>query len=234
MSIEQVDNAVEIAANKLSYMESLYEQVKDQVNTLQYTIEGLLKNIEALKYKISILDKIAFACEQNCKRTEQQLQALTAKKDRLEKWIAKNSNNDELKHIVQANVKAALSENKQVLSIALTALLQTLKSDPQMINIIYKILTANHGEQYEDHNNNDNAIKYLESNKDDILDLDEKHYENLVEVLTDDSIYTAAYSNRIPSLPQSSSTFPNLATQSDNFRIEDSEICHNSKGDIAD
>jgi hypothetical protein len=43
MSIEQVDNAVEIAANKLSYMESLYEQVKDQVNKLQYTIEGLLK-----------------------------------------------------------------------------------------------------------------------------------------------------------------------------------------------
>jgi len=41
------------------------------------------------------------------------------------------------------SVKAVLSENKQVISVAFTALIQTLTSDPQMINIIYKILTAN-------------------------------------------------------------------------------------------
>ena len=39
-----------------------------------------------------------------------------------------------------------------------------------MINIIYKILTANDGEQYED-KNNDNNIKYPEYNKNNILDL---------------------------------------------------------------
>ena len=61
-----------------------------------------------------------------------------------------------------------------------------LTSDPKMINIIYKILTANDAEQHKDDNNdnNGNAIKYLESNKDNILDLVEKHYENLVEALT--------------------------------------------------
>ena len=36
------------------------------------------------------------------------------------------------------SVKAVLSENKQVISVAFTALIQTLTSDPQMINIIYK------------------------------------------------------------------------------------------------
>jgi hypothetical protein len=49
-----------------------------------------------------------------------------------------------------------------------------------MINIIYKILTANDGEQDKD-NNNDNVIKYLESNKDSILNLGEKNYENLLK-----------------------------------------------------
>jgi hypothetical protein len=44
-----------------------------------------------------------------------------------------------------------------------------------MINIIYKILTANDGEQHKDNNNNYNAIKYLESNKDNLLDLAEKN-----------------------------------------------------------
>jgi uncharacterized protein (DUF3084 family) len=74
----------------------------------------LLKNIEALKYKISILDKTAFACEQDCRRKEQQLQELTDKKDRLEKLIANvlNSDNEgysKLKQIVKEYVKAALS-----------------------------------------------------------------------------------------------------------------------------
>jgi hypothetical protein len=48
--------------------------------------------------------------------------------------------------------------------VSFTALLQTLKSDPQMVNLIYSIVTANDGEQHKD-NNNDNVIKYLESNK---------------------------------------------------------------------
>ena len=107
-----------------------------------------------------------------------------------------------------------------------------------MINIIYKILTANDAEQHKDDNNdnNGNAIKYLESNKDNILDLAEKHYENLVEALTNDSISRSASSSSNPtlSLPQSSSIFPGPSKQSDIHRIEESEIHHNSKGNIAD
>jgi predicted transport protein len=63
-----------------------------------------------------------------------------------------------------------------------------------MINIIYKILTANDGEQDKD-NNNDNVIKYLESNKDNLLDLAEKYYESLVEALTNNAISAAASSS---------------------------------------
>jgi hypothetical protein len=37
MSIEQVVNAVDIAIHKLPYMETLYRQIKDEVNKLQYT-----------------------------------------------------------------------------------------------------------------------------------------------------------------------------------------------------
>ena len=40
-----------------------------------------------------------------------------------------------------------------------------------MINIIYKILTANDREQYKDNNNNDNVIKYHQPNNDNLLDL---------------------------------------------------------------
>jgi hypothetical protein len=109
-----------------------------------------------------------------------------------------------------------------------------------MINIIYKILTANNGEQHED-NNNDNAINYPEFNKDSLLYLAEKHYENLVETLTINVINAAGASsssspNPSSSLPQSSSPIcQNLSNQSDIYKIEESETFHyNSIADIAD
>src|SRR5215213_4953002 len=196
MSVEQVVNFIDIASNRLPYMESLYEQAKEQVDKLQYTIQGLLRNIDALKYKISLLDKTAFICEQDCKRTEQQLQELIAKKERLEKLIANvlNSDNEgysKIKQLVKENVKATLSENKQVISLAFTALLQTLTSDPKMINIIYKIQATSDHQQHKN-DNNDNAIKYLEFNNDALLDLAEKHYESLVKTLTNNAIALTA------------------------------------------
>ena len=59
-----------------------------------------------------------------------------------------------------------------------------------MIDIIYKILTANDTEQHED-DNNDNVTKYLEYSKDSLVDLAEKNYENLVEALTNNAIDNA-------------------------------------------
>jgi uncharacterized lipoprotein YehR (DUF1307 family) len=69
MSIEEVVNAVEIDIHKLPHMESLYKQAKDEAEKMQRTIQRLVNDIEALKYKILILDKTAFYIEQECKRT---------------------------------------------------------------------------------------------------------------------------------------------------------------------
>jgi hypothetical protein len=71
MSIEQVVNAADIAANKLPYMESLYGQAKGEAEKMQRTIQRLANDISALELKISILDKTAFSIEQDCKRKEQ-------------------------------------------------------------------------------------------------------------------------------------------------------------------
>jgi predicted DNA-binding protein YlxM (UPF0122 family) len=81
MIIEQVVNVVEIAIHKLPYMGSLYRQAKDQAEKMQITIQRLSNDIAAKEYKISLLDKIAFSSEQECKRTEQRVQELTDKKN---------------------------------------------------------------------------------------------------------------------------------------------------------
>jgi hypothetical protein len=91
---------------------------------------------------------------------------------------------------------------------------------------------ANDGEQYKDNNNN--ITKYIEHNKNILIDLAEKNYENLVEALTNDSISRAAVSssNSTLSVPRSSSTFSNSFDQIDIFRKEEPESFDNSKGDI--
>jgi hypothetical protein len=237
MSIEQVVNAVDIAIHKLPYMEALYGQVKEQVDKMQHTRQHLVNDIQSREYKISILDKTAFSSEQECRRIKHELCELIDKKDRIEKLIANILNNDnekgysKLKQIIKENVKAALSENKQLISVSLAALIHTLKSDPEMTKLIYNIPTGNDGEEHKDNN----IIKYLESNKDSILYLAEKNYENLVEVLTHNVMDTAgASSNPALSLSASSSTVSNPSTQSDTYRKEEPDTFHNNKGDIAE
>ena len=56
-----------------------------------------------------------------------------------------------------------------------------------MVNLIHNISTVNDGERDKDNN----ITKYLEFNKDSLIDLAEKHYENLVEVLTNNAINNA-------------------------------------------
>jgi hypothetical protein len=59
-----------------------------------------------------------------------------------------------------------------------------------MIHIIYNIPGANNGEQCKD--DNDNITNSLEFNKHSLLDLAQKHYEDLVEALTNDAIANIA------------------------------------------
>ena len=58
-----------------------------------------------------------------------------------------------------------------------------------MVKLIQNIPSANDGGQHKDNNN---ITKYLELNKDRILNLGEKNYENLVEALTNDAVNAAA------------------------------------------
>jgi hypothetical protein len=127
-----------------------------------------------------------------------------------------------------------LANNKQLISVSFVALIQTLKDDPEMVKLIQNITGANDDEQYKDNDNN--IIQYFESNKDQILNLGEKNYQNVVEALTNNAMEATTYTSPNPtlSLPQSSSTFPNISNENDIYRIEESEIYDNSKGDIAD
>ena len=62
---------------------------------MQHTMQRLENDVAAKEYKILILDKIAFSSEQECRRTELQLQELIAQKYRMQKVIANILSNDQ-------------------------------------------------------------------------------------------------------------------------------------------
>ncbi len=81
-----------------------------------------------------------------------------------------------------------------------------------MVKLIQNIPRENDGEQHKIIIKTTTFAKYRESNKDDILDLAEKHYENLVESLTNNAINTAATSLLLQSriiVAAFITTFPN-------------------------
>jgi hypothetical protein len=101
-----------------------------------------------------------------------------------------------------------------------------------LVNLVYTISSTNNGEQHT--NNNNNITRYLEANKNRLLDLAEKNYKNIVEALTNNAIANASSNPTLSLLSSSSSTFSPPSDQNDTYRIEKSESFHNSKGDIAD
>lgn len=67
---------------------------------------------------------------------------LTAQKERLGRLnanILKGEDYSKLKQIVKENVKAVICDNKKLISVSFPALIQTLRTDPQIANLIYSI-----------------------------------------------------------------------------------------------
>ena len=237
MSIEKVANVVEIAIDKLPYMETLYIQAKDQAEKMQRTRQGLENYSHTLNDEIASAKALLNSYHLLCERKRKEAENLNNELSRLEALVSHFKIKDEgysnLKQIVKENVKVVLSEKRVLISISFAAVIQTLKDNPQTVNLIQNIAGANDGEQHKD--NHIYITQYFESNKDRILNLAEKNYKNLVEALTNNAMDTAANSSSIPtlSLPESSSTFVGPYNQNDTYRKEETKIHHNSKGDIA-
>ena len=239
MTIEQVGNVVDIAIHKLPHMETLYIQAKEEAEKMQRTLQRLENYSHTLNDEIASAKTLLNSYHLLCERKRKEAENLNNELSRLEALVSHFKIKDEgysnLKQIVKENVKVVLSEKRVLISISFAAVIQTLKDNPQMAKLIQNISCANNGEQHKD--NHINITQYFESNKDHILNLGEKNYENLVEAFTKNAIDIAASAsssiNSTLSLPQSSSSaFPSLSNQSDTHRIEDPNV-YNNKDDIA-
>ena len=242
LGIKQVVKLIQLAEEDntlgLSYLEKWRKWCIEEIRDLDTQIEKSKKHLYSVNDEIASLKQLLNSYHISCERKRQESESLNNEISRLETLISRFNNNNEgyskLKHIVKENVKAVLSENKQVISISFAALIKTLKADPEMANLIYNMSATPDGSRHDNNNDDNNISKYLELNKPRILDLSEKNYENIVEALTNNAIFNVGTSsNSTLSLLQSSATFSNPSSQSDACEIGKPETT-NSKGDIAD
>ena len=88
MSIEKVANVVEIAIDKLPYMESLYDQVKDQVDKMQRTIQRLENQSHTLYDEIASAKALINSYHLSCERKRKEAEYLNNEISRLEALVS--------------------------------------------------------------------------------------------------------------------------------------------------
>jgi hypothetical protein len=88
MTIEQIVNVVEIAIYKLPHMESLYEQVKDQAEKMQRTIQRLKNYSYTLNDEIASCRALLNSYTTSCERKRQEAENLNNDLSRLELLLA--------------------------------------------------------------------------------------------------------------------------------------------------
>jgi hypothetical protein len=83
MNMEQVGDVVDTAIDRLPYMETLYEQAKDEVGKMQDKRQWLLNEIDFLNDKISKLQKTFYSFEEQSSimKEDEGMQNLTDQKE---------------------------------------------------------------------------------------------------------------------------------------------------------
>ncbi|MFL6383095.1 MAG: hypothetical protein ACJ72S_17655 [Nitrososphaeraceae archaeon] len=137
MSIEQVENAVDIAIHKLPYTESLYGQVKEQVDKLQYKIQLSENHLHSMNNKIVSANTLVNSYYMLCQRKKQEAENLNNEISRLETLVSRfKSNNEEYLKIKKTveDVSKFLTNGKVHLQFALASVIEAIRRNPDKYN----------------------------------------------------------------------------------------------------
>ncbi len=138
MSIEQVVNAVEIAIYKLPYMESLYEQAKDEVDKMQSTREETENYLHTLNYEIASTKALLNSYNMLCERKRQEAENINNEMSRLEALITRFKGDDreyvKIKKTVEEEVSKFLTDGKVLLHFALASVIEAIRRNSGKYN----------------------------------------------------------------------------------------------------
>jgi septal ring factor EnvC (AmiA/AmiB activator) len=94
MNIEEVVNAVDIDIDNLPYMESLYRQVKDEVDKMQLTRQETENYLHTLNDEIASSKELLQSYRISCQHKRQESEKLNDEISRVETLVSRFKNNN--------------------------------------------------------------------------------------------------------------------------------------------
>jgi len=239
MGLEKVANIVEIAIHKLPFMESLYEQVKEQVDKMQYKIQQSEKDLNTLNDEIASAKALLDSYHILCERKRQELENINNEASRIVTLVNRFKNNNEeylkIEKTVEEKVKSVLTDNKQILQFALASIIEAIRRNLDKYNsLIFNDTSAS--STLTSIPAQGSILSHIEDYRDMILEEARRLYDSLLHHFTNsimDNAVGAYSSNPTLSLPQASSLTCNLGPyhQNDTYRPEDSEVYNDDNDD---
>jgi hypothetical protein len=194
MTIEQIVNVVETAIDKLPYMESLYEQVKEQVDKMQYKIQGSNKDLNTLNDEIASAKALLNSYYMLCERKRQEAEQLNNYISRLETVVIRFKNNNDkeylkIKKTVEEEVNKFLTDGKVFLQFALASVIESIRRNTEKYN---NLLVSNTSESSTSTPAQGSLLLHIEDYRDMILEEANRLYDNLLHHFTNSIMDNAA------------------------------------------
>ena len=195
MSSEQVVNAVDIAIHKLPYMESLYKQLKDEVDKMQRTRQQLENYLHKLKEEIASTKELLNSYSSSCERKRQEAENLNKEILRLETIVSRLQNNNEeylkINKTVEEEVSRVLIDSKVLLQFALASVIEAIRRNTgKYNNLLFNDTSASSTSTPPQ----GSLLSHIEGDRDIILEEANKLYDSLLHYFTNSIMANAAWS----------------------------------------
>jgi hypothetical protein len=210
MGIKQVVNLLAIANNDLPAIEKQFKRLRNNTNMLQFQKRIDERNLYQLNNKIASTTKLLNSFRISCIRERRQIENLYNEKASIENLVTHFKNNNEeylkIKQAAFEEVKSVLTDDKLLLKFATLAVIESLRSNPELYNLVIydssnnttisygsnypSLMLSGRQQQQQSFNDSYTAL---------ILEESEKLYNKLTTELTSKIMAAAIKTSSLPS-----------------------------------
>jgi hypothetical protein len=216
-------------------MESLYGQVKDEVDKMQRTRQETENYLHTLNDEIASSKELLQSYHISCERKRQEAENLNNEISRLETLMSRFKSDDgeylKIKKTVEEEVSKFLTDGKVLLQFAVASVFESLRNNPGKLDkLVFNYTSASSVSISTPAQGS--ILSHIEDYRDMILEEAKGLYDSLLHHLTNSIMDNAAGASSSCD-PKLSSTFLHLSNQSNMDRMDNSESFSQNKGDIA-
>jgi hypothetical protein len=140
MSTERLVNLLKIANNDLPALENRYEKLRRNIDYLESKTLDTNIALEELKSRIQNAKQMLDYYHLSCQKEVSKMLQLHRQNIGLERLLRQFKNNNEdyirIEYVAKQTVRSVLSDNRQLLKLALLSLIESLRADPIKFNFL--------------------------------------------------------------------------------------------------